>query len=86
MRPSCNVEALRAAWDFALRYGTTIQVDLIHYSLPYFTEGPDRQLQFRPEDGKAIEIVVNELIRMKQTRPDVLTQSLVGLRSIPDWL
>lgn len=86
MRPSCNLEALHAALDFAVRYGTTIQVDLIHYSLPYFTEGPDRQLQFRPEDRGAIDAVVNELIRLRSARPKVFTQSLVGLQSIPDWL
>ena len=86
MRPSCNVEALREAFDFAEKYGAGLQVDQIHYSLPYFTEGPDRVLQFRPEDGPAIEKVVRELIRLKRARPDVLEATLRGLSSIPDWL
>jgi cyclic pyranopterin phosphate synthase len=61
-------------------------VSLIHYSLPYFTEGPDQELQFRPEDRAAIERAVAELIRMKQRRPELIQQSLMALRSIPDWL
>lgn len=61
-------------------------VDLIHYSLPCFTEGPERMLQFRPEDRGMIEEVVAELIRLKRARPEMFDQSPEGLRSIPDWL
>jgi cyclic pyranopterin phosphate synthase len=86
MRPSCNLEALHAALDFAKRYNLRIQVDLIHYSLPYFSEGPDRVLQFRPEDRPAIELVVNELLQLKLAEPGRFNQSVEGLRSIPDWL
>jgi MoaA/NifB/PqqE/SkfB family radical SAM enzyme len=86
MRPSCNLEDLYAAWRFAERYSMRVQVDLIHYSLPYFSEGPDRELQFRPEDRPAIDEVVGELIRLKTAHPDRFHQSLLGLRSIPDWL
>lgn len=86
MRPSCNLDDLHAAWAFAERYATPIQVDLIHYSLPYFTEGPNRELQFGPEDRAAVEALTAELIRLKGRRPDLLTQSVVGLRSIPDWV
>lgn len=86
MRPSCNLDDLHAAVSFAERYGLTIQVDLVHYSLPYFTEGPDSMLQFREEDRPAIEEVVGEILRIKRERPSLLTQSLRGLRSIPDWL
>jgi molybdenum cofactor biosynthesis enzyme MoaA len=86
MRPTCNLDALHAAFGFAERYDTQFQVDLIHYSLPYFTEGPDRMLQFRPEDRAAIENVVAELVKLKEAHPQRFNQSLVGLRSIPDWL
>jgi molybdenum cofactor biosynthesis enzyme MoaA len=86
MRPSCNVEDLHRAWAFAERYDARFQVDLVHYSLPYFTEGPDRMLQFRPDDRPAIETVVAELVRLKQAHPERFNQSLPGLRSIPDWL
>lgn len=86
MRPTCNVEALRQTWQFADRYQAPIGVNLIHYSLPYFTEGPDRELQFRPQDRPAIEVIVAELIRLKRLRPDLLQQSEMALRSIPDWL
>ena len=58
----------------------------MHYSLPYFTEGPDRMLQFRPEDRGQIERVVSELIRLKQEHPERISDTLRHLRSIPDWL
>lgn len=86
MRPSCSVEAVREAWAFARQFQAPLQVDLIHYSLPYFTEGPERELQFRPEDRPAIEAVVAELLRLKEAHPALLEQSALGLRSIPDWL
>lgn len=86
MRPSCNVEALRQAVAFAERYDAKLQVDLIHYSLPYFTEGPDRQLQFRPEDRPAIEQVLDELLHQRSRTPERFNQSVAGMRSIPDWL
>ena len=86
MRPSCNLDALHSAWRFAERFQTQFQVDLIHYSLPYFTEGPDRMLQFRAEDRPALEIVMAEVIRLKEAYPERFNNSLPGLRSATDWL
>lgn len=85
-RPSCNLESLTAAHAFARKYDMTMQVDLVHYSLPYFTEGPDRILQFRPEDRTVIDAVVAELLRLKEAEPERLQHTPEGLRSIPDWL
>lgn len=86
MRPSCNVAALDEVCRFAERYRLRIQVDLVHYSLPYFTEGPDRMLQFRPEDAPALQEVMEELLRRKQANPERFFHSALALRSIPDWL
>jgi molybdenum cofactor biosynthesis enzyme MoaA len=86
MRPSCDLEAIKEAWRFAEEYKMQIQVDLIHYSLPYFSEGPGRCLQFRAEDRPAIERLVAELIRLKRRHPEMLKHSEMGLASIPDWL
>lgn len=86
MRPSCRVEDLRNAWDFALRYDLSFHTDLIHYSLPYFTEGPDRELQFRPEDEPKIRKLVAEMARLKQDDPVRFKESLPAIFSIPDWL
>ena len=61
-------------------------MDLVHYSLPYFQEGPNREIQFRPEDRPQIERVVEELLRLKEARPTLLHHTVEGLRSIPDWL
>lgn len=86
MRTNCSLEALGRTWQFAERYSAPIGISLIHYSLPYFTEGPDRGLQFRLDDRPMIDSVVAELIRLKSARPELIQQSLSGLRSIPDWL
>ncbi len=86
MRPTCNLKAVAEAWEFAQQFSAGLSVSLIHYSLPYFTEGPDRELQFRPEDRPAIESIVAQLIQMKHARPELLQQSVPALRSIPDWL
>src|SRR4029077_2777434 len=38
-----------------------------------------------PEDRPAIELVVDELLRLKQSRPELNQQSAMALRSIVDW-
>jgi len=86
MRPTCNLAAVADVWRFAERYATPIGVNLIHYSLPYFNEGPEGELQFDHTDRPEIEKVVAELIRLKSARPEMVAQSALALRSIPDWL
>ncbi len=86
MRPTCNEQALREAWAFAQRYATPMQIDLVHYSLPYFTEGPERELAFLPEDRPAIVRTVEQLLAMKRERPDLVETSEIALRAVPDWL
>jgi cyclic pyranopterin phosphate synthase len=86
MRPTCSVAQLRSAVAFADKYKLKMQIELIHYSLPYFQEGPDRVLQFRPEDAPAIATVVDELMRVKVERPTLINQTVETIRSIPDWL
>ncbi|MGH8066618.1 MAG: radical SAM/SPASM domain-containing protein [Candidatus Entotheonellia bacterium] len=86
MRPTCNLNSLHETWRFAERYQMPIHVNLIHYSLPYFTEGQDHELQFRPHDRPAIESVVGELLRLKDVRPELVIQHAIALRAIPDWL
>lgn len=85
MKPTCNLDTLRATWDFAVRYATPIYVNLVHYSLPYFTQG-ESKLQFEPSDREAIHAIVAELLRLKEQRPEMLVNTWRGLRSIPDWL
>jgi MoaA/NifB/PqqE/SkfB family radical SAM enzyme len=86
MRPSCSIEALHDAWHFSQRFSARFQVDLVHYSLPYFTEGPDRVLQFRPEDRPMVEEVVEEILRLQAENSAVFNHTAAGLRSAPDWL
>jgi len=85
-RQTCNLEDLYAAYSFAERYAMPMQIDLVHYSLPYFTEGPDRQLQFRTEDESAIEVVIAEILRLKAAHPQMFNQSVEAIHSIKDWL
>ncbi|MGH7057637.1 MAG: radical SAM/SPASM domain-containing protein [Acetobacteraceae bacterium] len=86
MRPSCSLPALRTAWEFADRFDMTFHTDLIHYSLPYFTDGTEGGLRFRPEDEAAIREVVAELARLKRATPQRIPESLASIHSIPDWL
>lgn len=85
-RQTCSPEAFYEAVDFALRYNTTLQIDLIHYSLPYFTEGPERCLQFRPEDRPTVEALVEEILKVKARYPEMIRHTPEGIRSMPDWL
>jgi cyclic pyranopterin phosphate synthase len=86
MRPTCSLQALHEAWNFAERYRTDFHVDLIHYSLPYFTEGPERVLQFQADDRPDIESVVDELITLRGKSPGRFKEPVMSLRAIPDWL
>jgi len=86
MRPTATLEALEAAWAFALRHDMTFHTDLIHYSLPYFVQGRDGELQFRSEDRPAVERVVARLLELKRLDPRRMSESEASLRSIPDWL
>ncbi len=86
MKPTVSLAALEAAWEFAETFDLTFHTDLIHYSLPYFTEGPDRMLQFNESDRPAIEALTAELVRLKKSNPNRLTESLATLRSTTDWL
>jgi molybdenum cofactor biosynthesis enzyme MoaA len=86
MRPTCNLDSVRKTWQFAERYRMPIFINLVHYSLPYFTEGEDKELQFRASDRPAIEEIVAELLRLQQRQPELLPMSPTVVRSIPDWL
>lgn len=86
MKPSCSIEALRRALDFAVKYQLFLQTDLIHYSLPYFTEGPEGELQFGPGDEPAIRRVAEELLAFKAEHPHLYPEAEASIRSIPDWL
>ena len=86
MRPSCTREALQNAWDFAQRYNLEFTTDLIHYSLPYFTDGENHELQFREEDSPAIHDWIAELVRLKSAHPEMIKESILSIHSIPDWL
>jgi MoaA/NifB/PqqE/SkfB family radical SAM enzyme len=84
-RPSCDVEAFDAVHRLARRFGARIQIDIVHYSLPYFQEGPDRSLQFEPGDRGRVERLVEHLLQVKGREPEVLTESPASLASIADW-
>lgn len=86
MRPSCDMEALQGAWDFAERYDMAFHTDLVHYSLPYFTEGLDSEIQFRPEDAPKLQAITDRLVELKQQNPKRIPEAIESLRSIPDWL
>jgi cyclic pyranopterin phosphate synthase len=86
MRPTCDEATVRNTWELAQRYEMPLMVNLIHYSLPYFVGPEERELQFGPDDRPRLEAVVGELLRYKQARPELMLNSVIGLRAIPDWL
>jgi MoaA/NifB/PqqE/SkfB family radical SAM enzyme len=89
MRPTCTPEALADLTSFARTYRLPIHVNLFHYSLPYFVRDDEdhaRELGFGPEDRPAVERAVDELLALKASQPELVPQSAVALRSIPDWM
>ena len=84
-RRSANIEAVDEVKRFAERYDASIHVDVVHYSLPYFQEGPERELQFRPEDSDNVRRTIDYLLEIKAKQPHLLTESAVALASFEDW-
>jgi cyclic pyranopterin phosphate synthase len=93
MQMNCLVmrRSLRPGWladmtTFARRFGMTMQFDLLHYSLPYFQEGPEGELKLQAEDRPQLEALVEEILALKRADPELVNADLPGIRSIPDWL
>lgn len=84
-RRSATVEAVDKIVRFADRFQGSIHIDVVHYSLPYFQEGQDRELQFGPNDLNAVRDVVNHLLQLKAKRPNLLTESAIAIAAIEDW-
>lgn len=84
-RLSANPAAIEAMRTFAERYQASVQIDVVHYSLPYFTEGPERELQFRPEDADMVRRSIGQLLEIKDKEPHLLTASAPALASLEDW-
>lgn len=84
-RRSATIEAVDNMVRFADRFQGSIHIDVIHYSLPYFQEGQDRELQFGPNDRNAVTDVVSHLLQLKAKRPNLLTESAIAIAAIEDW-
>ena len=84
-RRSATIAHIDQVRAFAERFQAKIHVDVVHYSLPYFQEGPERELQFTPDDKQAVDRVIGHLLRIKDANPDLLTESHVALASFADW-
>ena len=84
-RPTCSLKALHEAWAFAERHDMFFHIDMVSFSVPFFTD-PGELLQFRASDAEAIGEVCAEIVQLKHSRPDRILHSIEFLRSIPDWL
>lgn len=84
-RRSANRAAVDEVRRFAEKYDASIHVDVVHYSLPYFQEGPERELQFRPEDADDVRRTIDYLLELKAKYPKLLTESPVALAAFEDW-
>ncbi len=85
IRPTTNLDALGAAWEFAERFGMVVHFDLYGHSMPFFTD-PKGELGYREEDRAQVEAVGAEIVRLHGLYPERFPQSIEMLRSIPDWL
>jgi MoaA/NifB/PqqE/SkfB family radical SAM enzyme len=86
IRPTCNLAAVREAWEFAQRFELFFHLDLYGYSMPFFTDGPENELRFSEADRPTVQAVGDELERLKQAHPQRFPQSMTLVRSVPDWL
>jgi cyclic pyranopterin phosphate synthase len=86
MRPSCTLEALTEAWRFADRFNMALQVNLLSYSLDFFTNGPNGELRFTAEDRETLQEVGAALLQLKDRYPHRFPQSRPMIRAIPDLL
>lgn len=86
VRPTTSLAALREAWAFARRYELYFHLDLYGYSVPFFTDGPDREVAFTEADRPVVEAVTAELVRLQREHPEVFPHSAAFLRSVTDWL
>ena len=84
-RRSANLAAVNEMVDFANRFQASIHIDIVHYSLPYFDEGEDRELQFREEDRPAVDLVINHLLQLKIANPKLFTESATAIAAFADW-
>ena len=84
-RRSANRQAVDEVKRFAERYDASIHVDVVHYSLPYFQEGPERELQFRAEDADNVRRTIDYLLEIKAKTPHLLTESAIALAAFEDW-
>ncbi|WP_157215502.1 radical SAM protein [Flavisphingomonas formosensis] len=84
-RQTATIEDFEHVRRFAERYDARVQIDIVHYSLPYFQDGPELDLQFRPEDEERVTRLVEHLVKVKARQPHILTESPASLASIGDW-
>jgi cyclic pyranopterin phosphate synthase len=84
-RRSATIEHFEHLRGIAEKFDARIQIDIVHYSLPYFQEGPERELQFQADDSDRLNRLTEHLIGVKQADPFRLTESQASLASIPDW-
>lgn len=84
-RQTANVPAIEEMRRFAECYDAAVQIDVVHYSLPYFQDGPETELQFRPEDADDLRRSIDHLLAIKDRQPDLLTASPMALVSLEDW-
>lgn len=86
VRPTTNLAALHEAWAFARRYELYFHLDLYGYSVPFFTDGPDREVAFTEADRPVVEAVTAELVRLQRANAGVFPHSEAFVRSVTDWL
>jgi cyclic pyranopterin phosphate synthase len=86
MKPTCDLNSLHEILNFSKQHAVPFYVTLVHYDFPYFCEGDNGELQFYDEDRDSINILVEELLHLKQQFPSLISNTPQGINSISDWL
>jgi MoaA/NifB/PqqE/SkfB family radical SAM enzyme len=86
IKPLATLETLAVAWELVQRHELYLHFDLYGYSIPFFTPGPEGELEFRAADEPELRQVIERVLALRQAHPERFPHSEPFLRSIPDWV
>ncbi len=84
-RRTAEIETFEKTRRLAERFAASIQIDIVHYSLPYFQEGEEGELQFTDADTDRLNALVAHMLRIKEQKPGTFTEDAMSIAAIPDW-
>lgn len=86
MRPTVQPEHFRRMAGFAERYNLELQIDLLHYSYQYFSQGEASSLRITADQREPLLRTVDEMHAFRERRPDLFLLDQAAINSVPDWV